>query len=128
GIRRGPRLSRRVHQYRSRGHGRLARMTVVGFIGLGSQGGPMARRIVESGYPLLLWARRADSLAPYEDTAAEAVGSVAEMGARAEHVGVCVVDDAGVKQVCGELIPAMRSGSRIAIHSTVHPDTVIEIA
>jgi 3-hydroxyisobutyrate dehydrogenase-like beta-hydroxyacid dehydrogenase len=88
----------------------------------------MARRIVESGYPLLFWARRADSLAPYKDTAAEAVGSVAEMGARAEHVGVCVVDDAGVKQVCGELIPAMRSGSRIAIHSTVHPDTVVEIA
>jgi len=54
--------------------------------------------------------------------------SVAELGARADHVGVCVVDDAGVRQVCGELIPAMRPGSRIAIHSTVHPDTVIEVA
>ena len=30
----------------------------VGFSGLGSQGGPMARRIVESGYPTTLWARR----------------------------------------------------------------------
>jgi len=100
----------------------------VGFIGLGSQGGPMARRIVESGYPLTLWARRADSLAPFADTAATSVSSIAEMGARCEHVGVCVVDDAGTRQVCDELIPAMRSGSRIAIHSTVNPNTVVELA
>lgn len=102
-------------------------MTVTGFIGLGSQGGPMARRIVESGYPLLLWARRAETLIPFEGTAARSVASVAELGARADHVGVCVVDDAGTRQVCGELIPAMRPGSRIAIHSTVHPQTVVEL-
>jgi 3-hydroxyisobutyrate dehydrogenase-like beta-hydroxyacid dehydrogenase len=102
-------------------------MTVTGFIGLGSQGGPMARRIVESGYPLLLWARRAETLVPFEGTAARSVASVAELGARADHVGVCVVDDAGTRQVCGELIPAMRPGSRIAIHSTVHPQTVVEL-
>ena len=29
----------------------------VGFIGLGSQGAPMARRIIEAGYPTTLWAR-----------------------------------------------------------------------
>ncbi|MGB7508800.1 MAG: NAD(P)-binding domain-containing protein, partial [Mycobacterium sp.] len=42
----------------------------VGFIGLGSQGGPMARRIVEGGFELTLWARRAASVKPYADTAA----------------------------------------------------------
>jgi len=88
----------------------------------------MARRIVESGYPLVLWARRADALVPFKDTAAETVASVAELGARSEHVGVCVVDDAGVRQVCAELIPAMRPAGRIAIHSTVHPNSVIELA
>jgi 3-hydroxyisobutyrate dehydrogenase len=103
-------------------------MTPVGFIGLGSQGGPMARRIVESGYPLMLWARRAESLQPFKDTAARAVASIAELGASCEHVGVCVLDDAGVRQVCSELIPAMRPGSRLAIHSTVHPDTVMDLA
>src|SRR4051812_45444787 len=103
-------------------------MTNVGFIGLGSQGAPMARRIVESGYPLTLWARRADAIAPFANTVAETASSIAELGARIEHVGVCVVDDAGTQQVCAELIPAMRSGSRLAIHSTVHPNTVIELA
>lgn len=94
----------------------------IGFIGLGSQGGPMALRIVEAGYPLVLWARRPESLEPYADTAAQTAASVAELGATCDHVGVCVVDDAGVQQVCDELISAMREGSRIAIHSTIHPD------
>lgn len=88
----------------------------------------MARRIVDSGYPLLLWARRAATLVPFEGTAARSVASIAELGADAEHVGVCVVDDAGTRQICGELIPAMRAGSGIAIHSTVHPATVVELA
>ena len=43
----------------------------VGFIGLGSQGGPMARRIVEGGYDVTLWARRPATLEPFADTAAK---------------------------------------------------------
>lgn len=100
----------------------------VGFIGLGSQGGPMARRIVEAGFPLVLWARRAESLAPYADTPAQAAASVAELGGRCDLVGICVVDDGGVRAVCDELVPAMRPGSLIAIHSTVLPDTCIALA
>jgi 3-hydroxyisobutyrate dehydrogenase len=99
-----------------------------GFIGLGSQGGPMARRMIEAGFPVTLWARRADALQPYADTAAQSVASIAELGARAEHVGICVVDDAGVQQVCDELIPAMRAGGRIVIHSTIHPDLCVALA
>jgi 3-hydroxyisobutyrate dehydrogenase len=99
-----------------------------GFIGLGSQGGPMARRMVEAGYGLTLWARRAEALESFRDTSAEYVASIAELGARVDHVGVCVVDDAGVREVCAELIPAMRAGGRIVIHSTVHPRTCIDLA
>src|ERR1700738_4612203 len=103
-------------------------MTKTGFIGLGSQGAPIARRIVESGYPLVLWARRAEALAPFADPPAETASSIADLAGRAEHVGVCVVDDAGVEQVCDELIPAMGRGGRIAIHSTVHPKPVVGLA
>jgi 3-hydroxyisobutyrate dehydrogenase len=103
-------------------------VTTVGFIGLGSQGAPIARRIVDSGYPLILWARRPQSLEPFRDTTAVRAASIADLAARAEHVGVCVVDDVGVEEVCAELIAAMRPGTRIAVHSTVHPRTVIEMA
>lgn len=100
----------------------------IGFIGLGSQGGPMARRIVDAGYPLLLWARRPESLEPYADTSARIAASVAELGQACDHVGVCVVDDAGVQEVCDELISVMKQGSCIAIHSTVHPDSCKRLA
>jgi 3-hydroxyisobutyrate dehydrogenase len=103
-------------------------MTKVGFIGLGSQGAPMARRIVDAGFPLMLWARRADSLAPFANTAAVTAVSIAELGAGCEHVGICVLDDAGVSKVCDQLIPAMRAGGRIAIHSTVHPRLCVALA
>src|SRR4051812_37633936 len=92
-----------------------------GFIGLGSQGAPMARRMIEAGFRTTLWARRPESLEPYRGAGALFAASIAELAA-AEHVGVCVLNDDDVRQVCGELIPAMRRGSRIAIHSTVNPD------
>ena len=100
----------------------------VGFIGLGSQGGPMARRLIESGYSVTLWARRPDAFASFSDLSFDKARSVADLGARTDHVGVCVVDDAGVQEICAELIPAMQPGSRLAIHSTVHPNTVIALA
>jgi 3-hydroxyisobutyrate dehydrogenase-like beta-hydroxyacid dehydrogenase len=79
--------------------------------------------MIEAGLPTLLWARRPESLEPYRGTGARFAASIAELGAEAEHVGVCVVNDEDVRQVCAALIPAMRAGGRIAIHSTVHPDT-----
>jgi 3-hydroxyisobutyrate dehydrogenase len=94
-----------------------------GFVGLGSQGAPMARRMIEAGLRVVLWARRQEALAPYRGTTAEFASSLSELAAQVQHVGVCVVNDADVKQVCGELIPALRPGACVAIHSTVHPDT-----
>jgi 3-hydroxyisobutyrate dehydrogenase-like beta-hydroxyacid dehydrogenase len=98
--------------------------TTCGFIGLGDQGAPIARRMIDGGFPTVLWARRSQSLEPYRETPARYASTIAELGAAADHVGICVVNDDDVRQVCDELIPAMRPGSRVAIHSTVHPDTV----
>jgi len=94
-----------------------------GFIGLGSQGGPMAERMLTQGYPLTVWARRAEVLEEFLEKGASAAASVAELGAACDHVGVCVVDDAGVAQICDQLIPAMRPGSLLAIHSTILPES-----
>ena len=100
----------------------------IGFIGLGNQGAPIAHRIVDGGFDLVVWARRAEVLAPYTVKGASAAASVAELGAVCDHVGICVVADADVVQVCDELIPALRTGSRVAIHSTVLPETCIALA
>lgn len=87
----------------------------------------MARRMIEAGYPVRLWARRPEALAPFEGTTARVVDSVAGVGA-AEHIGICVVDDAGVQEICRELIPVMKAGSRLVIHSTVDPRLCVSLA
>jgi 3-hydroxyisobutyrate dehydrogenase-like beta-hydroxyacid dehydrogenase len=98
-----------------------------GFIGVGSQGGPMAHRIVDAGMPLTVWARRPEAMAAYTAKGATAAASVAELGAACDHVGICVVNDADVFQITDQLIPAMKAGSRIAVHSTVLPESVITL-
>ncbi len=103
----------------------------VGFIGLGGQGAPMARRIVESGFETTLWARRPASLEPFADTSAKIAVSPEELAAASDLVCLCVVSDADVRQVItgpGGVLAGLSSGGVIAVHSTVHPDTCRELA
>ena len=102
--------------------------TRVGFIGLGSQGGPMARRIIEAGYPVTLWARRPATLKPFAGTAAKTAGSPAELAATSDLVCVCVRDDADTEEVVGAVLGGLAAGGVIAVHSTVHPDTCRRLA
>ena len=101
-------------------------MTRVGFIGLGSQGAPMARRIVEEGFPLTIWARRPESLEPFLDTAALTAATPADLASASDLVALCVVADADVNDIVFRddgVLAGMAPGGVIIVHSTVHPDT-----
>jgi 3-hydroxyisobutyrate dehydrogenase len=100
----------------------------VGFIGLGSQGGPMARRIIDAGHPVTLWARRPAALEPFAGTGAEVAASPAELAAVSDLVCVCVVDDVGVEEIVRKVLTGLGHGGVIAVHSTVHPDTCRRLA
>jgi 3-hydroxyisobutyrate dehydrogenase len=103
----------------------------VGFIGLGSQGAPMARRIVDGGYDLTLWARRPAALEHFADTAAKTAQSPAELASVSDLVCICVVGDDDVREVLhGDtgVLAGLATGGIVAIHSTVHPDTCRELA
>ena len=94
----------------------------VGFIGLGSQGAPMARRIVDAGHPLAIWARRPETLQPFADTAATVARTPAELAANSELVCLCVVNDADVESVIMRddgVLAGLAAGGVIAIHATV---------
>ena len=80
----------------------------------------MAQRIAAAGYPLTLWARRPEALEMFTATAA---GSVAELGAAVDIACICVVDDAGVAAIAEQLVPAMRAGSLLVVHSTILPES-----
>lgn len=104
--------------------------TRVGFVGLGSQGGPMARRISDAGFSTTIWARRAETLERFQDASTTVVASLAELGAASDVLGVCVVDDAGVDEVLrgpDGALAAMSEGSVVVVHSTVHPMTCIRL-
>jgi len=102
-----------------------------GFIGLGSQGAPIARRIIEAGYPVTLWARRQATLEPFAGTGAKTAGTPAELAAASDVVGICVTGDADVEQVLtgpDGVLAGAGEGTVIAVHSTVHPDTCKRLA
>jgi 3-hydroxyisobutyrate dehydrogenase len=105
-------------------------VTTAGFIGLGSQGAGMAQRIIEEGIPTTLWARNPASLASFRGRAT-LVGQPAELGQSIDVVGICVTDDAAVREVTlgpTGVLAGMTAGSVLAIHSTIGTDTCAAVA
>jgi 3-hydroxyisobutyrate dehydrogenase len=105
-------------------------MTVerVGFIGLGNQGAPIARRIAAAGWPLTVWARRPEAAAGFGAVVAE---TPAALAARCDLIGICVINDDDVREVLGGpngVLAGVKPGAIIAIHSTILPETIVELA
>ena len=86
----------------------------------------MARRAIEAGYQHPPCGCRPATLEPFADTSATVVSSPAEVGAAADLIAICVLNDAGVHEVVagpGGVLAGMAPGGIIAVHSTTHPDT-----
>jgi 3-hydroxyisobutyrate dehydrogenase len=102
----------------------------VGFVGLGSQGGPIARRILDTGHATVVWARREAATDEFRSAGAAVAADLADLGARSDVLGVCVVDDDDVRSVLlgpSGALQAMRPGSTVLVHATLHPDTCREL-
>jgi 3-hydroxyisobutyrate dehydrogenase-like beta-hydroxyacid dehydrogenase len=102
----------------------------VGFIGAGRMGRPMVSRLVEAGHDVRALGRTAEKRGELDQLGAHAVGDMAELGVWAEVVVVCVFTDEQVRQVCldGPLLPTMRPGSTLVVHTTASPKTIEAIA
>ena len=103
-------------------------MTVVGFVGLGEIGGPMAGRLVAWPGGLHVFDLRAEAMAPLVEQGAVAASSAAALGATCDVVSVMVLDDAQVRTVVAELLTTARPGLVVAVHSTIRPETAEELA
>lgn len=113
----------------------------VGWIGLGSQGGPMAQVLARSGVPVQLWARSPKTLEAFSDTPATTSPTALELLTSSDVVVLVVRNDDDVLQilfgawrpgvtdasVAAPPLASMKPGSVVVIHSTVHPETVREI-
>jgi 3-hydroxyisobutyrate dehydrogenase len=106
-------------------------MTRVGFIGLGDMGGGMVQRIIDAGFPTVLWARRPEALEPFHAANVETTANPAELAARSDVIGICVWADDDVRDVLeGEqgVFAGCNPGAVVAIHSTIAPATCRELA
>jgi 3-hydroxyisobutyrate dehydrogenase-like beta-hydroxyacid dehydrogenase len=75
----------------------------IGFIGLGSMGGPMSRRLVEAGHKLTVFDTRKEAMEPLIKLGATAARSVADVADRVETVMTSLPSlDIGFKVACGE--------------------------
>jgi 3-hydroxyisobutyrate dehydrogenase-like beta-hydroxyacid dehydrogenase len=103
----------------------------VGFVGLGDQGGPMARRVIDGGLPTTLWARRLESVEPFLDTTAAVADSRRALGAGSDLIFTCVFDADGTREILfgpDGILAGMSPGGIVAVHSTVAPEEILDIA
>ena len=120
-------LKRELHEIRN--YKRMA--TTIGFIGLGTMGTPMARRLLNAGYAVTVWARRHTTIAPLSAAGASAGDSPADVAAKSDIVMTVVTDTRAVEEVIlGErgIAQGARPGSLVVDHSTIAPDGARRLA
>jgi 3-hydroxyisobutyrate dehydrogenase-like beta-hydroxyacid dehydrogenase len=99
----------------------------LGYIGLGNQGAPMAKRLVEWPGGLVVFDVRPDAMTPLAEAGASLADSVADVAA-ADIISVTVLNDEQVRDVVGQLAEHAKPGTVIAIHSTIGDGTAAELA
>jgi 3-hydroxyisobutyrate dehydrogenase-like beta-hydroxyacid dehydrogenase len=98
----------------------------LGFIGLGHLGSPMARRLLNAGFPLVVYNRDSKKTAALSMLGAEVALDPAKLAANVDVVLSCVADGRAVEAVYmseGGVLRNARPGTRIFEMSTVAPDT-----
>lgn len=108
----------------------------VGFIGLGIMGRPMALNLLKAGYPVAVYARRAESLGALAEAGASVCLKVSEVAAEADVCFTMVSDSSDVEAVIlgstgtgsEGLLAGLRSGSLVVDMSTISPSVTRRIA
>jgi 3-hydroxyisobutyrate dehydrogenase-like beta-hydroxyacid dehydrogenase len=101
-----------------------------GFVGLGNIGAPMAKRLA-AGLETTVFDVLPERARALEADGAKGAASPRDVAAASDVIGVCVRDDADVRAVMGGddgILAGAARGAIVAIHSTVQPATVEEIA
>lgn len=106
-------------------------MSGVGFIGLGQMGRPMARLLVDWPGGLHVFDTDAAAAEALAGKGAQVARSPRQVAERAGFVSVMVRDDEQVRAVLtgpDGVLAGAAVGTVVAVHSTIHPDTAVELA
>lgn len=103
----------------------------VGVIGMGTMGRPMAINLVQAGFPVTVFNRKAGKCAEAVAAGARQAGSLAELAGAADVVVSMLSDDEAVERVLtGEdgILAHGRAGMLVIDSSTIHPETSRRVA
>jgi 3-hydroxyisobutyrate dehydrogenase-like beta-hydroxyacid dehydrogenase len=106
-------------------------MALLGFIGVGRMGGPMASRLLDAGHQLCIYDVSAEATQPFAARGATIVGSPAEVASRAEIVLVSLPTPDIVRSVALGGNAGIINGTRIRLMvdlSTTGPGVATEVA
>ena len=106
-------------------------MQKVGWIGLGLIGKPMARRVIEAGFPVTIWNRTASKADDLVRAGAKIAGTPREAAAASEIIFTCVSDPPALEAVlwgADGVLAGLRPGSILVDSSTVSPTLARRVA
>ncbi|MGW8814499.1 NAD(P)-dependent oxidoreductase [Gordonia terrae] len=103
----------------------------LGYVGLGNIGGPMAGSLAAWAGGLTVFDLSSEAIAKVVEKGSTAAESLADLASTTDIIGICVLDDAQVRSVItgpDGLLAAARPGTVITVHSTIAPETAVELA
>jgi 3-hydroxyisobutyrate dehydrogenase len=103
----------------------------LGFIGIGLMGTGMTLRLLERGWNVAVWNLEPERYAHVEPAGAVVKASPAEVAEASDLVLMCVLDGPAVENCCfgpDGLAEAEGQGRIVIDHSTINPDTTLDIA
>ncbi len=93
----------------------------VGFVGLGTMGGPMAGHLQSAGQRLVVWNRTAAKCQALHEAGATIAESLAELAPQCDVIAMCVNRTEDVRECLAQIIPHAKPGTLIIDHSTISP-------
>jgi 3-hydroxyisobutyrate dehydrogenase-like beta-hydroxyacid dehydrogenase len=100
----------------------------VGLIGLGHMGAAIAERVLEGGFPLLVYNRTGAKAEPLAERGATVAASAAELAGRVDVVLTSLANDNALEAVAEEVVGAARPGTVLVDMSTVSPAASARVA
>jgi 3-hydroxyisobutyrate dehydrogenase len=99
-------------------------MAVVGWVGLGDIGEPMAVRMIEAKHETYVWGRTPERLKPATDRGAKIAASPADLARKCDVIFLCITDADAVEQTVfgADGVSKGASAAKVLVdHSSIHP-------
>jgi 3-hydroxyisobutyrate dehydrogenase-like beta-hydroxyacid dehydrogenase len=97
---------------------------IAGFIGLGSMGAPIARRLARCGFEVIGCDNSPEMLEAFDEPGTRRCTDPVETARQSDLLGICVRTDEQLESLVagGKLFEALGKGGTVILHSTVSPD------